>query len=210
MIEIELEVEGYPFFLFLFTAFALLLPTSYYATRKTTYLHTLPTYKSTFNNSLATVLNTTYSLPALRLSTYVCLQRYINTEFSLSHCTKRVWCVTAVNEFSGGNRVSALLEGSDFCGCRGCCAVDKESLKMVRDGDRREEFPRGIYSSRWAVHWVVLTGDKSCMGRDEIGGAFDQKGMDALEHIVNEFVPVSAHFPAFDDAGVVAIDSDML
>ena len=118
--------------------------------------------------------------------------------------------MTAVNEFSGRNRVSALLEGSDFCGCRGCCAVDKESLKMVRDGDRREEFPRGIYSLRWAVHWVVLAGDKSCMGRDEIGGAFDQKGMDALEHIVNEFVPVSAHFPAFDDAGVVAIDSDML
>ena len=118
---------------------------------------------------------------------------------------------SVVNEFSGGNRVSALLEGSDFCGCRGCCAVDKESLKMVRDGDRREEeFPRGVYSSRWAVRWVVLAGDKSCMGRDEIGGAFNQKGMDALEHIVNKFVPVSAHFPAFDDAGVVAIDGDVL
>ena len=85
LIEIELEVEGYPFFLFLFTAFALLLPTPYYATRKITYLHTLPTYKSTFNNSLATVLNTTtYSLLALCLSTYVCLQQYINKEFSLS------------------------------------------------------------------------------------------------------------------------------
>lgn len=118
---------------------------------------------------------------------------------------------SAVNEFSGGNRVSALLEGSDFCRCQGGCAVDKESLKMVRDGDRREEeFPRGVYPSRWAVRWVVFAGDKNCMGRDEIGGAFDQEGMDALEHVVNEFVPVSAHFPAFDDAGVVAIDSDVL
>jgi len=118
---------------------------------------------------------------------------------------------SAVNEFSGGNRVSALLEGSDFCRRRGCCAVDKESLKMVRDGDRREEeFPRGVYSSRWAVHWVVLAGDKNCMGRDEIGEAFNQEGMDALEHFINEFVPVSAHFPALDDAGVVAIDGDML
>ena len=118
---------------------------------------------------------------------------------------------SVVNEFNGGNGVSALLEGSDFCRHRGCCAVNKESLKMVRDGDRREEeFPRGVYSSRWAIRWVVLTGDKSCMGRDEIGGAFSQEGMDALEHVINEFVPVSAHFPAFNDTGVVAIDGDML
>ena len=82
---------------------------------------------------------------------------------------------------------------------------------MVRDGDRREEeFSRGVYSLRWAVCWVVLAGDKSCMGRDDIGGAFDQEEMDVLEHVINKFVPVSAHFPAFDDAGVVAVDGDML
>ena len=116
-----------------------------------------------------------------------------------------------VNEFSGGNGVSALSEGSEFCGCWGRCAINNESLKMVRDGDRREEeFPWGVYPSRWAVGWVVLAGDKDCMCRDEIGRAVDQEGVDELEHLVNEFVPVSAPPPAFDDAGVVAIDRDVL
>ena len=118
---------------------------------------------------------------------------------------------STVNEFSSGNGVLAFLESSKFGGREGGCAIDKESLKMLRDGDRREEeLPRGVYSSGWAIGWVALTGDEHCVDRDDVSGLAGQESVDALENFIDKFVPVSAHSPALNDAGVVAVDGDVL
>jgi len=82
---------------------------------------------------------------------------------------------------------------------------------MLRDGDRREEeLCRGVYTSGRAVGWVVSAGDKHCMDRDDVGGAVGQESVNASENFIDEFVPMPAHSPALNDAGVVSIDSDVL
>ena len=82
---------------------------------------------------------------------------------------------------------------------------------MLRDGDRREkEGEGGVYSSGWPIYWVASAGNKCSVDREDVGCAGGQEGVDVLENFVDEFVLVSANSPAFNDAGVVTVDGDVL
>ena len=63
-----------------------------------------------------------------------------------------------------------------------------------------------VNASGGVIGWVIPTQDEMSNDTEDGEGFVCQEGMDALEYIVNGVVPVASNSPAFNDAGVVAVD----
>ncbi|KAF8550624.1 hypothetical protein OG21DRAFT_1525014 [Imleria badia] len=95
-------------------------------------------------------------------------------------------------------------------GGKGGVVVDNEGLERLKNGDRREkEVGSAEYPSRGGIGWVE--GAWNEFGKDTVDGEVGicDKGVNMFENEVDGLVSVVANSPAFNDAGVVAVDDDV-
>ena len=66
-----------------------------------------------------------------------------------------------------------------------------------------------VESSGGPVCWIVAAGDVACCDAADATGQVKER-VDMFEYGVDSSVAVSADAPAFDDAGVVAVENDVV